>query len=122
MPLYMAAAEHLLREKGIEATPEGAVYYLLNPQYDRKKGEYDAHHFQLLPKDSPLSPPGKSKKTQLVDSSDERDSIIAESVHQALEIANNISHHRFPVEPLATSCEYCSYGALCRVKEQAEKR
>ncbi|MBK9248667.1 MAG: PD-(D/E)XK nuclease family protein [Ignavibacteria bacterium] len=121
MPLYMAAAEHLLREKGISATPEGAVYYLLNPQYDRKKGEYDAHHFQLLPKNSPLAPPGKAKKKQVVESSDERDSIIAESVHQALEIAHNIAHHRFPVEPLATSCEYCSYGALCRVKEQGER-
>jgi ATP-dependent helicase/nuclease subunit B len=121
MPLYMAAAEHLLKEKGIEATPEGAVYYLLNPEYDRKKGEYDAHHFQLLPKDSPIAPPSKTKKSQLVDSSDERDAIIAESVHQALSIAHNIENKHFPVEPLTSSCEYCSYGALCRVKELGER-
>jgi ATP-dependent helicase/DNAse subunit B len=118
MPMYLETARTLLSEKGIDATPEAAVYYLLNPKFDKKKQKYISHSFQLLPSDSPLRGDlSAATKSQLVESAEVRDEIIQQSIERAETITANIAAGSFPVTPLASACQYCSYKPICRIKE-----
>ena len=118
MPMYLETARTLLKEEGIDATPEAGIYYLLNPNFDKKKKKYDTHAFQLLPSESPLKGDiPSSTKSQLVESVEMRDEIIQQSIRRAESITADISAGNFPVKPLATSCAFCSYKAICRIRE-----
>ncbi|MBI3259745.1 MAG: PD-(D/E)XK nuclease family protein, partial [Ignavibacteriae bacterium] len=121
MPMYLETAKTLLKEEGIDAEPEAAVYYLLNPKFEKKKKRYETHAFQLLPNESHLKGDlSASAKSQLVESAETRDQIIQQSIELAEEITANIGAGNFPVKPTKMVCEYCSYKAICRIKELEE--
>lgn len=121
MPMYLETAKALLKDEGIDADPEAAVYYLLNPKFDKKKKKYETHAFQLLPAESPLKGDlSTNSKSQLVENAGVRDEIIQQSITLAEGITAKIGAGNFPVKPIATVCEYCSYKTICRIKELEE--
>ncbi|MBS1538598.1 MAG: exodeoxyribonuclease V subunit gamma [Bacteroidetes bacterium] len=121
MPMYLETARTLLKEEGIDATPEAAVYYLLNPKFDKKKKKYETQAFQLLPAESSLRGDLKPNSTsQLVENAEMRDDIIRQTIARAETITANIADGNFPVNPLSTACTYCSYKPICRIKELEE--
>lgn len=119
MPLYAAAARKLLaRHYGLNAEPSGAVYYTLTPERN-KNGETESHRFVLLPKDTPLGQTRKSRSSETVAGSEEREQMIAESIHFAKTYIDGITGGRFTVEPVdrAKTCSYCSFHPVCRIRE-----
>ncbi len=119
MPLYAAAARQLLREHyGIETDMAGAVYYSLAPERNQR-GEAESHRFVMLPKEHPLGVARKSRTSEVVASDDAKQEMIDKAVGSAQQSIRSIADGQFSVKPLdrRTTCSFCSYGAVCRVKE-----
>lgn len=119
MPLYAAAARTLLRDHyGVETEPTGAVYYSLSPERN-PRGKPESHRFVLLPKEHPLAVERKTRTSEVVASEGERQQMIDKAISDAVDYIQQIAHGVFPVQPIdrRVTCAYCSYGAVCRVKE-----
>lgn len=123
MPLYILAAQKVLADKyGLNATPEAAVYYRFNPTFDLATKKANTESFVLLPKDSAVTSVksfGRSA-TQIVADSVSRTELIQHSVSLAIGIVRSVSEGKHPVQPVDKNltCKYCSYSAVCRIKEQ----
>lgn len=123
MPLYILAAQKVLTERyGLNAEPEAAVYYRFNPIFDPKTRKANTESYVLLPKESPITAIksfGRSA-TQLVADATQRTVMIEDSVSMAVGIVNSVSEGNHPVRPFDKNitCKYCSYTAVCRIKEQ----
>jgi ATP-dependent helicase/DNAse subunit B len=126
MPLYIAAARKILRDLyKIEAEPYGGVYYAINPQFDKKENMFRSEKFVMLSPLSPLSSrlidekTNKPKKTPgTLDRHDDIEYMIERSLTHAISILDKISKGIFAIDTKKkSSCDYCSYQAVCRFCE-----
>lgn len=118
MPLYAAAAQHLLSNiYGLDAETGGAVYYTLTPERD-KAGEIVSHKFVLLPRDSFLGYSRARRTSETVAGSEEKQRLIDNAIVMAQTAKDGIIDGRFPVEPVdrATTCAFCSLYPTCRIR------
>lgn len=123
MPLYAEATRQLLHTVyGIEAAPEGMVYYVLSPKAPEEGKPSRSEKFVLLPVTSPLAAIADLKPRnagEVVTSSDDTERYIEQSIGFASQYAEHIQHGEFPVQPFnqRQSCPYCTYKSVCRVAE-----
>jgi ATP-dependent helicase/nuclease subunit B len=115
MPLYIAAARRILKEKyGLGTEPAFAAYYGFKPIFIKKDQLFEYERAVMI-ENSEEVPDGmsKSKFTRNMNIN----TAIEISIDYAADIVDNIRRGRFPVEPDKTACQYCEFAALCRVDE-----
>jgi len=120
VPLYMLAAKQLLKDYySMTSTVEGGVYYLFFPKTNNSQQAYQYSKYLLLSNDSDISKSKKLSTSKLLNSSTDLENILTISIYSAKQVVRQISEGKFFAEPAGnSSCSYCSYFSLCRIKEK----
>lgn len=124
MPLYATVAKTILKTYyGIDAEPEGMVYYVLSPQKNNDN-VITTTKFVLLPDSSSLSGIvglNTQNRGQIVRDPEEMQKIVDRTIEFSVQYADEIQRGNFPVRPnkKEVSCNNCSYRAMCRIGDIA---
>jgi len=114
IPLYMAAMQKVLESDfGITTEIGGGVYYMFMP----KNGKY--HQQLLVHEESSVAKVGVSERSRTkIPSKNEVNYTIQHSLDLAKEKVHAIAEGHFSITPLrATTCSYCPFSSICRIKE-----
>ena len=114
LPLYLRAAEDLLRSHFPELKGVAALYHkVLEPESDRKLGlavrEYMTTSFETL-----------KGRAGLIDSQEELSQLIEATIEKARSYVDGVASGKFPLteKDLAQrQCSNCSFRSVCRVRE-----
>lgn len=121
VPLYILAAKKIFNDYyGLASESEGGVYYIFFPKSKEKQEAYQYSKYLLMNKEQALvQSKGLERTRDLLKSEEEAEQILELSLFFAKDIVKNISLGLYPVEPVDDNvCKYCSYSALCRIKEK----
>jgi ATP-dependent helicase/DNAse subunit B len=118
LPLYLRVAEDLLRSHLPELTGVAALYHkVLEPESERKLGlavrSYIQKSFEAV---------GGKKSGGYVETEEDLQNVIEATIAKARAYVEGISRGEFRLtqRDLVRNCEYCPYGAVCRVQEAIE--
>ncbi|TAL70259.1 MAG: hypothetical protein EPN82_03235 [Bacteroidetes bacterium] len=115
MPLYMLAAKSIL-EHYYDIHPElaGALYYILNPIYDKDKLKKELFFLQ----NTDIIPMQSKSSARYYVSSEKMSEILDDSVEKCNSIIESINRREFPVKPVSGACRNCTYQSVCRIDEK----
>lgn len=114
IPLYMAAMQQVWQhDYDFTAMIGGGVYYMFMPP----NGKY--HQQLLVPNNSSVAAIGVSTRSQSkIPTQEQVHDIMQQSLQQAGNTVQAIAHGTFSILPQKnTTCTYCSYSSVCRIKE-----
>ena len=96
------------------------MHSIFFPKSKEKQEAYQYSKYLLMNKEQAIvQSKGLERTRDLLKSEEEAEQILELSLFFAKDIVKNISLGLYPVEPVDDNvCKYCSYSALCRIKEK----